>query len=162
MGAQTSVQNIFSSPTSKKTDVKEKPRFNFSGIKDLTKNSYFSCLCASNEANATVIEDLPSPEFPGNKRSSFREQKSVQGKCAGDFMGSFKAPSYKESPSLFDNELEVLSTHLKLSGKCMAEIKFEDEINMENSIVSIKNTSLFIESPIFKPNEQDSLFFNDC
>lgn len=162
MGAQTSVQSIFSSPESNKTGDKEKPRFNFSGIKDLTRNSYFSCLCASNEANATVIEDLPSPEFPGNRKKSFRERNSGKSKSVEDSMGSFKASPIMESPSLFDNELEVLSTHLKLSGKCMAEIRFEDEINMENSVVSIKNTSLFIESPIFKPNEQDSLFFNDC
>lgn len=162
MGANSSIHNIFESSPSENSSKSIKPGFNFSGIKDLTKNSYFSCLCTNNEPNATIIDDLPSPEFPGNTRNSLPLPNSNQDKINKTPIGSFRSSTMNLSPSnQFDNELEALSKQLRITGKCMEELKFQDEIDLEHSETSMKNVSLFVESPIIRTFGQDSLFFND-
>ena len=162
MGANSSIHNIFESSPSENSSKNIKQGFNFSGIKDLTKNSYFSCLCTNNEPNAIILDECPSPEFPGNVRKSLPLLNSNQDKVNKTPIGSFRSSTMKLGPSNhFDNELDALSKQLRINGKCMGEIKFKDEIDLENSEASMKNISFSVESPIIRPSGQDSLFFND-
>lgn len=115
-----------SSPTSSNQNVRS--QFNFSGIKDLAKHPYISCLCSQNESTFQSVPDIsPYPLTPSQRnslsRSSNRQSRKPKPPSA-DFhqsrhLGSIQSPGLGNAievhSQLFNTKLTPLTPEDKSS-----------------------------------------------
>lgn len=132
-----------------------RPLFNFTGIKDLHKNSYFSCLC-NDPKNENEKKEQENLESTSNYRSVSRPESRLAAMNEQNILDSFKAKISESEPS-FDpeNDLELITKIIHAKGKsCIDTINKENLSRVEDEE---KFYSLFGQSPIFKDDDAESL-----
>jgi hypothetical protein len=130
-------------------------QFNFNGIKDLTKKSYFSCICGDKDSKPQAEKEASSKieSFHQSKITSRVQSNLFNEEKYKNLFDSFKC-SLSESESNFDveNDLEVVSKFVHTKGKsCLEHTK---EIDFSSGMDNEKFYSLFDQSPIFKNEDR--------
>ena len=130
-------------------------QFNFTGVKDLHKNSYFSCLC-SDSNNENEKKEIENFEQVSQSKSEFRPETRLADINQQNILDSFRAEINK-SESSFDaeNDLEIASKAIHAKGKSCFNAVTQPEFYREEDVERF--SSVFGQSPIFKDDECESL-----
>ena len=151
-------ESVFSRPQSRSyqhSARSARSQFNFTGIKDLHKNSYFSCLCGDSN-NENEKKEIKNFEQRFDCKFQSRAELKLVQINEQNILDSFKAEIDKLEPSLdVENDLEMTSRIIHSKGKSFYNTVTKKDFSREEDIE--KFHSMFGQSPIFKDDDYESL-----